>query len=232
MTRKSLVVFAGAITVLLIGSSAAQAQHCPGPALSGTQLLYNRQVTIVPKTWNLLEVPAFSIYNQNPAQAFTNLCQDLNLPAGAQILQINAYTGSIITHYCGQVDVGYTPCQGIAVFSMQPASGFLRIGGSGSSGVEGSWPYTTYGDGMGPQGDHLYGIPMTIQSLSPEELCNDLGLPPMSQITRFDLVSRTWQSHLCNTVPLFPLVPGEAVIITGVPGAAGQPVATGVADIN
>jgi hypothetical protein len=180
-------------------------------------------------TWNLVGIPAFSPINApGPGGGFAAICAALALPPDALLLQIDASTGFVAAFTCNQaVAPPFTPCQGVAIWSSVATGGFLPVG---APGVEGTWLYPAYGNGWGALGDHLFPIPLTIQSVDPEALCMNLLLPPGSDVIAFDTANLTVLSHQCGTVPLWALVPGEAVLIRA-PGPAGAIVGGGMVPI-
>jgi hypothetical protein len=188
---------------------------------------------------NFVGIPAFSPVNDFPndgtRNGFQQLCDIFGLRGtGSSILQFDAQNGTINTFLCNQaLAPPFRPCQGVLIQPYgvtPPILGTIPVGAPGP-GVEGSWLYRVYGDGIGVLGDNFFGIPLTIASLSPEVLCQELHLPPLSTVTQIVANPGLVNTHQCGQVPVYNLRPGEAVLIRA-PGTPGQQVAEGSVTID
>lgn len=220
------------IAAASLAANPAWAQPCPAGPFPGTiDLSAAPPVTFICQEGlahigdNLIEIHAFSPVNQNPANPFTNgfqqLCQIFGLVGTtSEILQVDAQAGMISVFICDQIAAPpFQPCQGVLIRPAMNAAGIIPVDHVVvPPDFEGTWTYTSHPDGLGALGDNLFGVPHTADlaippTLNPEDLCGNLNLPAGAMVTRIDACLGWVYSHLCGSIPVFNLVPNEAVLI-------------------
>jgi hypothetical protein len=176
---------------------------------------------------NIVAIPAFSCVNAVPScgglpNGFNALCAIFGLVGTpSSIIQINSQIGSINVYNCNQpVAPPWTPCQAVLIRPSVAAAAVVPP----SAPADGGWPYTSYGEGPGPIGDNLYGVPYSMPAaVNPQiDVCVPLGLPAGSQVIRINPFLGVINVHVCGAIPVFFVSPGDGVIIRplGAPGAA------------
>ncbi len=220
---------------------------CPGGiAAEGSTAVFPQPREIFPDGSgalgdNYIGIPAFSPVNDFPNDAVNNgfqqLCDIFGLRGTASsLIQLDPKNGLVHTFLCNQaLAPPFLPCQGVLIqpFGVTPPiTGTIPVGDDpGGVGAEGSWNYTVYGDSLGVLGDNLFGIPLTIASTDPEDLCQELSLPAGTAIVRILADVGVVNTHSCGQLGVFDLRPGEAVMIRA-PGSPGQSVAEGSVTID
>jgi hypothetical protein len=236
--RRTVFAVAAFAGMAALATSPALAQAPPGPPVCGSVAsLMNLEIWgegLAALGDNIVSIPAVSPINNNPSSAnngFRQICDRFGLGTGSSAaLQFNGQTGQVVTYLCSQpAPPGWQPGQATLVRPTTIPAGASTTGRI--PGVECSQPYTSYGEGVGAVGDNMYSVPNTITSSSPEDLCNQLNLPPSSAVLDFVAgPTSNVRTHLCTQTPTFSLRLGNGVLIrpTGAPGTA---VATGQAII-
>jgi len=213
---------------------------CADNPTAGTTVISSPLTTLYPESTgypsgvNLVEIPAFSPVNKFPnnpqKNGFKQLCDIFGLTGTtSSIRQIDPVTGNFNTFFCDQpaASPNFLPCQGVWIDLegvSGPVQGHIPVGdGTDGAGVEGSWVYSTYGHPA------FFGVPLTIVSLSPEVLCQQLGFAAGTQVAQFLANTGQIKTHTCGSTAQFNLRPGEALYIT--PNASGAH-STGQVTIN